>query len=172
MTIINMAYSEERKEKIFTKIITRISDEGHSIRSILREKGMPSSSTFFKWLEDDEKFSKRYARACEIRAEVLLEEMIDIADNVVDDFVDIKDFTNEGSEITVGKKVNYENIQRSKLRVDTRKWIISKLNPKKYGDKLDLTSDGEKLNSSIPLVLEDGRTYEDLKNELKLEEEE
>ena len=65
----------------------------------------------------------------------MFEDMFDIADDSTDDFIQT-----EG-----GRKLNSENIQRSKLRVDTRRWALSKMQPKKYGDKLDITSNGEKI---------------------------
>lgn len=144
-------------------------DEGMAVRNILKEKWAPSTSTFFQWLEEDEIKSKRYARACEIKAEVLFEEMIHIAFT-----------TEEGETMKMVQKGNKKEMEKTKgdmlghrkLKVDTLKWAISKMLPKKYGDKLDLTSDGEKVTGSIPLVLEDGRSYEQLKKELKLDEEE
>ncbi|CEJ71270.1 hypothetical protein BN1195_03615 [Chryseobacterium oranimense G311] len=160
-----MAYTEERKEKVFEQIITEIADVGTPLRTILKRVGMPSSSTFFIWL-DDESFSKRYARAKEVQAEALADEILEIADDGTNDYMTI---------VKGDMKYNVENREvtnRSRLRVDTRKWILAKILPKKYGDKLDLTSDGQQINGSIPLVMEDGRTYEDLKNELKPEEEE
>lgn len=152
-----MAYTEEQITEVFDNIICQIADEGKSLRSILKEDSMPSSSTFFDWLENDDLKSKRYARACKVRADGIFDEIIEIAEHT-------------GEDHTPFTGINV--IQRDKVRIDARKWMLSKMDPKKYGDRLDVTSDGEKINSSIPLVLDDGRTYEDLKNELKPEEEE
>ena len=46
-------------------------------------------------------------------------------------------------------RMNSEYVQRSRIRIDTRKWIASKLKPKKYGDKVDVTTDGEKINTPV-----------------------
>lgn len=92
---------------------------GESMRSICRDDAMPSMSSIFKWLRENEKFSQQYAKACEERSEAMIEEMLEIAD--------------DGSE----------DVQRSRLRVDTRKWYASKLKPKKYGDRLGLDHDGQ-----------------------------
>ncbi|KQR93305.1 hypothetical protein ASG01_08900 [Chryseobacterium sp. Leaf180] len=166
-----MAYSPEEIEKKFDSILDAI-EEGKSLRKTLKEIG-PSSKTFYEWLDADAEKIKRYARACEDRAEALLDEMLDIVDDTSCDYVGMDIGEGEASEIVLDKKPNYELIQRSRLRYDARKWLVSKLNPKKYGDKLDVTTDGQKLNNtSIPLVMPDGKTYEDLKNELKPEEEE
>lgn len=159
-----MAYSEEQIENIFKNICFRIA-EGESVRDILKNNDMPSRETFYKWLIDDKNLSDQYARACEIRAEGVFEEILDIADDGTNDYMTI---TKGDMEYNVEDR---EVTSRSKLRVQARQWWLSKVHPKKYGDKLDVTTDGQQINNSIPLVLDDGRTYEDLKNELKPEEE-
>lgn len=160
-----MAYSEEKKEEVFSNIITEIADVGTPLRTILKRKGMPSSSTFFIWIDEDDSLSKRYARAKEVMVEALADEMLEIADDGSNDYMTIvkgdKEYNVENKEVT----------NRSRLRVDTRKFLLSKVLPKKYGDRLDITSDGDKVSGSIPLVLEDGRSYEDLLKELKTDEE-
>lgn len=160
-----MAYNEKKKNDVFNKIITEIADVGTPLRTILKRKGMPSSSTFFIWLEEDENLSKRYARAKEVMAEALADEILEIADDGTNDYMTI---TKGDMEYNVE---NREVTNRSRLRVDARKWLLAKTLPKKYGDKIDITSDGEKVTNTIPVVLENGRTIEDLKKELKLDEE-
>ena len=80
------------------------------------------------WLDGSRpEFSEQYARAREAQADKLAEEALQIADDGRSDtYLDA-----EGNE-----KTNTEAIQRSKLRVDTRKWLASKMAPKKYGDKV------------------------------------
>lgn len=126
-----MAYKPEEIQEIFNKILVKISIEGKAIRNILKETGMPSNETFFKWLDEDETKAKQYARACEQRADVIFDEMLDIADDGRNDFMTKE--IGEGIEIEV---LNTEHIQRSRLRVDTRKFMVAKLNPKKYGEKI------------------------------------
>lgn len=96
--------------------------------------------TVLDWLHENAEFSQMYARAKGEQADLLAEEIIDIADDGSNDFMTIqkgdKEYNVENREVT----------NRSRLRVDARKWIASKLKPKKYGDKLDLTSLGDKLN--------------------------
>lgn len=99
---------------------------------------------FYQMLKDSEELSKRYARACDARADKIFDDMLSIADeNSRDTFVD-----DNGIERT-----DHDVIQRSKLMVDTRKWVLAKLAPKKYGDKIDVTSDGEKINTPIINVI-------------------
>ncbi len=142
-----MAYSQERIDEIFTRICEQIKT-GRSLRSVLKDNDMPASETFFKWVDSNESKTKQYARACEERADAMFEEMLDISDDGTNDFqkVDLGD----GVEV---EKFNHEHVQRSKLRVDTRKWMLSKMMPKKYGDKIDITSEGEKISSPVINVL-------------------
>jgi hypothetical protein len=132
------AYSEQNKTKIFDSICEYIVN-GKSLRTALKEVDLPAK-TFFIWLRDDEAKSKQYARATEERAELMFEDMFEIADDNSNDYIQTEN----------GKTLNSEHIQRSRLRVDTRKWALSKLMPKKYGDKIDVTSDGEKINVVDP----------------------
>lgn len=122
-----MAYSPEEIEEKFSDILNLISQDGLSLRDALMQGNMPSSQTFYKWIDEDEEKSKRYARACEGRAESIFEEILDIADESHSD----KKVLDDGREVT-----DSEVVQRSRLRVDARKWVLSKMNPKKYGDKV------------------------------------
>ncbi|MCK8788092.1 hypothetical protein M0638_27425 [Roseomonas sp. NAR14] len=108
---------------------------GRSLRSICEAEGMPPRSTVEGWvISDCDGFGGRYARARDLGLEQMADETIAIADDGRNDTSTDED----GRTLT-----NYDVIQRSKLRVDTRKWILSKRLPKTYGDKLDLTHSGE-----------------------------
>jgi len=124
-------YSAELANKVCEAIAT----SQKSLRTICESEDMPSVGTILKWLrEDTNGFLAQYARAKEEQADLLVEDMLDIADDGTNDYMtivkgDIK-YNVEDKEVT----------NRSKLRVETRKWIASKLKPKKYGDKLDVTN--------------------------------
>lgn len=133
-----MAYTEEEKNKCFKYILSEISS-GKSLRYALNTNGMPSSSTFYIWLEEDEEKSKQYACACEDRELLILDEILEIADKQTEDII-VKD------DITY---TNHNVIQRNKLQIEARQWVLGKLNPKKYGNKTDLTSGGEKIQTTI-----------------------
>jgi len=134
------AHTVEEQDIFFQEIINQIS-EGKSLRAALKMNGH-SSKKFYEWIEDDNSRKKQYARACEERANSIFEDTLEIADEVGYDMKVSED----------GRKVvDHEAIQRSKLRVDTRKWMLGKLNPKKYGDKTDITTGGEKINTVINL---------------------
>lgn len=126
-----MAYKEDEIEDIFGLICHKIAIDGKALRTVLEDGSMPSSRTFFKWLDNDDKKVKQYARACDERADRIFEEMLDIADNTEMGIV-TKD-SEKGTEVTTA-----DMIQHRRLKVDTRKWMLSKLNPKKFSDKLQV----------------------------------
>ena len=137
-------YSIEEKQKIFDEICEIIVN-GKSLRSALTKVNI-SAQTFFVWMREDDSKSKQYAQATTERAEMMFEDMFEIADDSQGDF----DTVDLGDGIT-SEKFNSEHVQRSRLRVDTRKWALSKMMPKKYGDKIDLTTDGQKLDSAVTI---------------------
>lgn len=102
------------------------------MRSVCRDPDMPCMTTVFKWLREKEEFAQQYARAKEESCDALFEDIISIADDGTNDWMERNDA--EGNNI--GWQLNGEHVQRSRLRVDTRKWALSKLKPKKYGDKI------------------------------------
>jgi hypothetical protein len=93
-------------------------------------------SMVMRWLAADEVFREQYARAREVLIEHWAEDIIEISDDGSRDFVEAQ----EGEETVT--RVDHENIQRSKLRVDSRKWLLSKLAAKKYGDKISTEISG------------------------------
>lgn len=103
---------------------------GESMRSISRDDDMPAMATLFKWLREIESFSEQYARAKEECADMYAEDVIEIADNATNDWMENNDPDNPGF------RLNGEHIQRSRVRIDARKWIAGKLKPKKYGEKV------------------------------------
>lgn len=123
--------SKKLEEIIFERII-----HGEGIAEICRDDDMPDKSTVFRWLAKDKAFCDRYARVKAISADHMAEEMLDIADNAENDWM-----KRNGKEDEDYWQSNGEHIQRSRLRIDTRKWLMAKLKPKKYGDKLALAGD-------------------------------
>lgn len=128
-----MAYD---KEKTFTSILSFI-EEGNSLRSALRRENMPSSTAFLEWVKEDKEKALQYARAMEVRSDVIFEQILTIADSNQEDILGLDE---NGKEI-----INNDVIQRNRLQIDARKWMLGKMQPKKYGEKLDVTSGGEKL---------------------------
>jgi hypothetical protein len=115
--------------------------QGFSLRRVERQPGMPSKAAVLKWLLEGAAykangepehpkalFVDQYARAREVQADCLADEIIEISDESSYDLTTDE----EGREI-----VNMNHIQRDRLRVDSRKWYAGKLRPKVYGDKLE-----------------------------------
>lgn len=118
-------YTQEIADRICAEL-----EEGRSLRSICEAEGMPSEALVRKWAANDtEGFYAQYARAREIGYEKMAEEIIEISDDGSRDYMKVGD----------RDVPDYDHIQRSKLRVDTRKWLLSKMLPKKYGDKVAVT---------------------------------
>lgn len=120
------------------RICERISD-GESLRAILADDGMPASSTVFKWLGENAAFSEQYARAREAQADAVFDEILTIADDGRNDWMERENADGEN----IGWAINGEAVRRSQLRIDARKWMAGKLRPKKYGEKLDVEHTGQ-----------------------------
>lgn len=125
-------FSQDMAEKICEQIAN-----GKSLRAICAEDDMPPMKTIYRWLEANEEFRHQYARARDRQADHYFEEIVEIADSV------------EADSAAVAK---------ARLQVDARKWTLSKLAPKKYGEKTELdvkSSDG----SMTPTVRLDAEEY-------------
>ena len=110
--------------------------EGESLRSVCRDEKLPDKATVLRWIARHPEFRDQYVQAKADGAEAIAEEMFEIADDASNDFMAAMEKDEDGEEKVAGYRLNGENIQRSKLRVDTRKWYLSKIMPKKYGDKI------------------------------------
>jgi hypothetical protein len=108
--------------------------DGESLRSICHDEAMPARSTVHLWLANNQEFSDRYAIARDRQADTIFDEILDIADDGSNDWMEKRD--EAGGNL--GWKENGEAIQRSRLRVDARKWMAGKLRPKKYGERLEV----------------------------------
>ncbi len=120
-------YTPELADQICAELAS-----GISLRTVCNADDKPCTATVFNWLRRYPEFLHQYEKAKEESADALVEEMLDIADDGTNDWMEVND---KGGGC-VGYKINGEHVQRSRLRVDVRKWAASKLKPKKYGDKL------------------------------------
>lgn len=109
-------YTEELADKIFDGLAA-----GKSLRTICESDEFPTRGTVARWVVHNEDFAERYYRARDIGLDDLADEMIAIADDTSED----------------------ADVNRDRLRIDARKWYLSKLASKRYGDKLQLANDGE-----------------------------
>ena len=104
--------------------------KGISLVRICEADDMPEVRSIYRWRREHESFSQNYTRAREDQADFHAEEILEISDNGSNDWMAEHDPDNPGY------KLNGEHLQRSKLRVDTRKWIASKFKPNTYADKI------------------------------------
>ncbi len=130
------SYTPEMGDQICERLAA-----GESLRAICKDPEMPAERSVYYWLSDEgqKAFLQRYARAREAQTEAMAEEILEIADDATNDWMD-----RQNKDGSISRVVDQENIQRARLRVDTRKWMMSKLAPKKYGDRLDLSVDDKR----------------------------
>lgn len=117
-------YCEEVADAICERLVA-----GESLRAICRDDEMPNITSVFKWLAKYPEFANQYARAREEQAEAFADEIVAISDEN-----DGKAITADGQEVAV--VFDSTAVARNRLRVDARKWVASKLKPKKYGDRV------------------------------------
>jgi hypothetical protein len=145
-------YTKELADEICRAIAT--SSKGLK-RMCEENEHWPDITTIFNWLwtnQGDGDFSQCYARAREQQCEYFADEIVDIADDGTHDY----SVDEDGNRV-----VDHDHIQRSRLRVDTRKWILSKLKAKKYGEKIE-----QNLNGNLTLA-ESTQKVIDADNEYK-----
>lgn len=111
------SYTQELADKICEELAL-----GKSLRTVCAGEDMPSMQTVFSWFRTKPEFLEQYARAKQESSDYMAEELIDISDTE-----------------------NMEDVQRARLRIDTRKWLMAKMKPKRYGDQIDVTSAGDKI---------------------------
>lgn len=107
--------------------------DGKSLRTICSTAKMPSRSTVIRWLAENEAFRNQYARARELQADTLAEEILDIADKAV-----LGERLKKDGKGKVVERQTGDMVERSKLMIDARKWYAGKLQPKKYGERVAL----------------------------------
>jgi hypothetical protein len=116
-------------QAIADAICARIAD-GQTLRAICREEDMPAWRTVYDWLQADEGFAARFARAREVGADAIAQEVLDIADTPL-----------EGIRTEIGddgktKTVSEDMLGHRKLQIETRLKLLAKWFPKKYGEKV------------------------------------
>lgn len=132
-------------QAIADHLCERIVTSTDSLRTICEDEGMPSVSLILKWLSLYPSFEAQYAKSKEQQIEALVSETLDIADDGRNDYMERLNF--DGSQ--PGWHLNGEALARSRLRIDTRKWLAGKLKPKKYGEKIEVD---QKVSASDPLM--------------------
>jgi hypothetical protein len=132
---------------------------GENLRAICASDDMPPESTVRTWaLDDREGFSAQYTRARMLGYLSMADELLEVSDNASNDWMERR--AEEGAA-DAGWEANGDHMQRSRLRVDTRKWILSKALPKIFGDKLDMNLGGQDGN---PVTIRSERVIVDPAN--------
>lgn len=108
------------------ELVARILDElatGESLKSIVRQDGMPNEKTVMRWLAKDAEFAAKYGAARAQGMEARAAEIIELADNA---------------------GLSNEEINKARLQIDARKWTLAKMLPRKYGEQLTLAGDEQR----------------------------
>jgi hypothetical protein len=132
-------YTQELADAICARLA-----QGETLKSICRNDGMPDDATVRTWaLNDYQGFYPRYACARQLGLDAMADQLLEIADDGTKDFK----LDSHGNLIA-----DHEHINRSRLRVDTRKWYLSKLAPKRYGEKVDVNVGGQSENPVATVI--------------------
>jgi len=109
-----------------------------------------------RWLNEKPELVEQYTRARELQAETLFDELLDIADDASNDWMEI----NKDGDVRY--ELNGEHTQRTKIRIDVRKWKISKMLPKKYGERsqVDHTNNGKEFQATTVVIQSTGEAPE------------
>lgn len=126
-------YTQELADRICEEIAL-----GKSIRTVCLAAEMPGLSSIFKWIRENKEFSQQYAQATSERSECQHEDLLELGDEAI------------SLAQSVNEKASGAVVQAVKLKADNMKWSMSKMKPKKYGDKIDMTTNGKDL--PIPLL--------------------
>ena len=120
--------------ELIATICARIA-EGESMRSVTRDDAMPAMTTLFRWMGEYPDFKQHYATAMEQRTDMMFEDIMEIAD---EECTFVKKSKHGGDDVEGEQEVTFDPtaVARNRLRIDARKWMLSKMIPKKYGDKI------------------------------------
>jgi hypothetical protein len=124
--------------EIADAICTRIMD-GESLRSVCRDPAMPAISTVMMWVLNEKEFAGKYELARKVQAEVWFEDIVDIAATPLIGEKTTSSGTGDKAKTEV---VKGDNVERSRLMVHSKQWALGRMNPKKFGDKLQQEHSG------------------------------
>ena len=116
---------------VWQEIVDKVS-AGKSVSTVLRDDNMPNWTRFQAMLEQDERLRQAYEKAVQDRADRLADEILQLSDEVMPDGL-------EGAMASAW-------VQQKRMQVDARKWIASKLKPRTYGDRIDMTVRDERIS--------------------------
>lgn len=141
------SYTPKAGEELCRRIV-----EGETLRQICADEHMPDKSTVHRWLlnvadKTLDDFRDQYARAREAQMDHYADEIIEICDDGSNDWIQ-----RESEKGRIETVCDHEHVNRSRLRVDTRKWLMSKIAAKRYGDKITQEHTGKDGSPLIPVL--------------------
>lgn len=134
-------YSKKLSDKICHEL-----SKGASLRTVCQMDGMPEGGTIFRWLAEKTEFREQYAQAKQESADALNEVLLDLGDDAI------------RLSQEVDSKASGAVVQAVKLKADNMKWYMSKMKPKKYGDKTDVTTNGKDFPAPVINVIKYGES--------------
>jgi len=140
---------EKPDPKICDALIDWI-EKGQTLRDFCRQKNMPAYSTIYRWAEKDEEFAARLARARDIGQDLLAEETLEIIDTFP-----IEAVNNET------KRLDAAHVTWLRNRCEQRMKLLAVWNPRKFGQRVDVTSGGKGLNITIDMSADDQQALND-----------
>jgi hypothetical protein len=145
-----MARPSNYSPEIAAEICVRIAD-GRSLRSVCKDADMPDKATVCRWLALHEDFQTRYVHAHDCQLDCIADDIMEIAD---DSSKDYKLIERGGQTFWI---VDLEVIQRARLRTDARKWMLAKMAPKKYGNRIQIEHSGPRDFRALEVMIVDSK---------------
>lgn len=130
-------------QELADSICERIATSEDSLHKICTDENMPHRLTVNRWLKENKEFCNQYARAKEEQMDYMAQRILEISDD------SSQDTTTIVKNDQIIEIENKEWVNRSKLKVDTRKWLMGKLAPKKYGEKVDIKQTSVNYNAEL-----------------------
>lgn len=141
---MKLPYKKEEKDRIVQEVCDKIA-EGRSLLSVLKDKKTyPARSTFMKWVNESDNYAHALSEANDQRADKIFDELLQIVDNTEGDMIELPD----GSLVT-----NHHVVQRDRLRFDARRWILAKMQPAKYSDRINVNASVNEQVKPVEFVL-------------------
>jgi len=138
--------------KYNSKVVEKICQSlrmGMSVAKVCEQRGMPSRGAFYQWLNSKNEFREVVQEARIFGCRALADEILSIADDDSNDYINTVDV--DGNPVKVANKTV---TQRDRLRIEVRKWLLAKMLPKIYGDKIQLE---HKDHESLAAMVKAGR---------------
>jgi hypothetical protein len=123
-----VAYTPETANLVLDELMA-----GRTLEDICADPDMPSAASVRRWVRDDrEGFAARYREAREVGCQVIGDQMLRIVDDRRNDWI-----TWRREDGTMARMLDPQRVNRALARVKTRRWLLSRMLPKQFGDRPD-----------------------------------